>query len=199
MGSSFWSKGRLYLIRKRLDIRLPFPYARVLECSLPGRQRFSSRFHPPRLRLVPALLLVMVCAAPLQFEGQAGAGTQACGGNSTVDALGEKTATSARAFLAQLQAAVQSNNKEEIAGMISYPVLVLRSGKRTHIQKKQAFLADYGLIFTDPVRDAILHQTAQCLFGNSTGAMIGNGEVWFREEAPDQWKIITINESASAP
>jgi hypothetical protein len=94
---------------------------------------------------------------------------------------------------------VQSNNKEEIAGMISYPVLVLRSRKRAHIQKKQAFLADYGLIFTDPVRDAILHQTAHCLFGNSTGAMIGNGEVWFREEAPDQWKIITINESASAP
>jgi hypothetical protein len=199
MGSSSWSKGRLYLIRKRLDIRLPFPYARVLECCLTSRQRFSSRFHPPRLRLVPALLLVMVCAAPLQFEGQAGAGTQACGGNSTVDALGEKTATSARAFLAQLQAAVQSNNKEEIAGMVSYPVLVLRSGKRTRIQKKQAFLADYGLIFTEPVRDAILHQTAQCLFGNSTGAMIGNGEVWFREEAPDQWKIITINESASAP
>ena len=83
--------------------------------------------------------------------------------------------------------------------MISYPLLVLRSGKRTHIQKKQAFLANYGLIVTDPVRNAILHQTAQCLFGNSSGAMVGNGEVWFREQAPDQWKIITINESASAP
>ena len=65
MGSRSWSKGRLYLIRKRLDIRLPFPYARVLECSLPGRQKFSSRFHPPRLRLVPALLLVMACAASI--------------------------------------------------------------------------------------------------------------------------------------
>jgi hypothetical protein len=49
------------------------------------------------------------------------------------------------------------------------------------------------------VRDAILHQTSQCLFGNSSGAMVGNGELWFREQAPDQWKIITINESASAP
>jgi hypothetical protein len=141
----------------------------------------------------------MVCAAPLPFEGQADGGTQACGGNSTVDALGEKTATSARAFLAQLQAAVQSNNKEQIAEMISYPLLVLQSGKKTHIQKKQAFLANYKLIFTDPVRDAILHQTAQCLFGNSSGAMVGNGELWFDEQAPDQWKIITINESASAP
>ena len=83
--------------------------------------------------------------------------------------------------------------------MISYPLLVLHSGKRTHIQKKQAFLTNFGLIFTDPVRNAILHQAAQCLFGNSSGAMIGNGEVWFREQAPDQWKIITINESASQP
>lgn len=81
---------------------------------------------------------------------------------------------------------MQSNNKEEIAGMISYPQLVLRSGKRTRVQKKQA------------LRNAVLHQAPQCLFGKFFGAMIGNGEVWFREEAPDQWKIITINDS-SAP
>jgi hypothetical protein len=143
--------------------------------------------------------MVMVCAAPLQLEGQAVSGPQACGGNSTVDILGAKTAASARAFLAQLQAAAQSNNKEQIAEMISYPLLVLRSGKRTHIRQKKEFLTNFGLIFTDPVRDAILHQTAQCLFGNSTGAMVGNGELWFREQAPDQWKIITINESATAP
>jgi hypothetical protein len=115
MGSSFWSKGRLYLIRKRLDIRLPFPL---------------------RFRLVPTLLLVMVCAALPQVEGQAGGPPQACGGDSTVDVLGEQTATSARAFLAQLQSAVQSNNKEEIAGMIGYPVLVLRSGKRTYVTEE---------------------------------------------------------------
>ena len=42
-------------------------------------------------------------------------------------------------------------------------------------------------------------QTAQCLFGNSLGAMVGGGEVWFREQAPGQWKIITINETASTP
>jgi hypothetical protein len=31
------------------------------------------------------------------------------------------------------------------------------------------------------------------------GAMIGNGEVWFREQAPDRRKIITINESVMTP
>ncbi len=192
MGRGSWSKGRLYLIKNRLDIRLPFPYAGVMECLRPGRSR-------PRFCLVPALLLFMVCAAPFPLKGQASGLSQACGGSSTVDALGEKTATSARAFLGQLQSAAQSNNKQQIAGMISYPLLVLRSGKRTYVQKKQTLVTNYALIFTAPVRDAILHQTAQCLFGNSSGAMVGNGEVWFREQAPGEWKIITINESATAP
>ncbi len=199
MQSRSWSKGRLYRIPNRLDIRLPCPNAPVMECSTPGRQRFSSRFHSFRLGLVLTALLVMLCAAPLPLEGEVDGGTQACGGSSTVDALGAKTAAGARAFLAQLQAAVQSNNKEQIAGMIGYPLLVLSSVKRTHIAKKQAFLANYSLIFTDPVRDAILHQTAQCLFGNSSGAMVGNGEVWFVEQAPGRWKVVTINESATAP
>jgi hypothetical protein len=196
MGTRSWSKGRLYRIKNHLDIAPAFPHARVTEFSTLGRQRLNCRFP---FCLVWALLMAMVCAAPPHLKGQAASGPQACGGNSTVDALGEKTAASARTFLGQLQAAVQSNNKEDIAGMIGYPLLVLRSGKRTYIQKKQAFLTNYGLIVTDPVRDAILHQTSQCLFGNSSGAMVGNGELWFREQAPDQWKIITINESASAP
>jgi hypothetical protein len=199
MGTRSWSKGRAYLFRSRSDVRIRSPYARVMECLLPSRQRLNSRFHSFPLRLVSTLLLVMVCAVQLQLEGQADGGTQPCGGSSTVDTLGAKTAAGARAFLAQLQAAVQSNNKEQIAEMIGYPLLVLSSVKRTHIAKKQAFLSNYSLIFTDPVRDAILHQASQCLFGNSSGAMVGNGEVWFVEQAPDQWKIVTINESATAP
>lgn len=196
MGTGFWSKGELYRIRNRLDIHPPFPYARVMEFSTLGFQRLNSRFP---FRLVWALFMVMVCAAPLQLEAQAGSTSQACGGNSTVDSLGAKTAASSRAFLAQLQAAVQSNNRDQVAETISYPLLVLHSGKRIHVPKKQTFLANYEEILTPPVRQAILHQTAQCLFGNSSGAMIGNGEVWFREQAPDQWKIITINDSTTGP
>jgi hypothetical protein len=197
MGSRSWSKGRLYRISIRLDIRFSFPYAQTMECPHPRGQMASFRIRPFRLSLVSAFLMVVLCATPLL--AQAGGGTQACGGNSTVDILGAKTAASARAFLAQLQTAIQANNKEQIADMVSYPVLVLRSGKRTRIRQKKELLTNFGLIFTDPVRDAILHQTALCLFGNSTGAMVGNGEVWFQEQASNQWKIITINESATAP
>jgi hypothetical protein len=113
--------------------------------------------------------------------------------------LGAKTAADARAFLAQLQTAVQSNNKEEVAGMIGYPLLVMRDGKRTRIPRKEALLSNYDRIFTAPVRNAILQQTAQCLFGNSSGAMVGSGEVWFREEAPEQWKLIAVNETPTGP
>ncbi len=71
MGTRSWSKGRLYRIKNHLDIGPAFPYARVMECSLPRRQRFDARFP---FRLVWALFMVMVCAAPLQLEGQAASG-----------------------------------------------------------------------------------------------------------------------------
>jgi hypothetical protein len=47
----------------------------------------KSRNGPLRLCLVQTLLLV-VCAAPSLLAAQPGGGTQACGGNSTVDASG---------------------------------------------------------------------------------------------------------------
>jgi hypothetical protein len=29
--------------------------------------------------------------------------------------------------------------------------------------------------------------------------MVGSGEVWFQEELPEQWKVITVNETATGP
>jgi hypothetical protein len=159
----------------------------------------NTRFRLCRVGLIQTVLLVVVCGAPGMADSQAETSTAACGGNSTIDVLGAKTAADARAFLAQLQTAVQSNNKEEVAGMIGYPLLVMRDGKRTRIPRKEALLSNYDRIFTAPVRNAILQQTAQCLFGNSSGAMVGSGEVWFREEAPEQWKLIAVNETPTGP
>jgi hypothetical protein len=144
------------------------------------------------------ILLIALIAMPFSSPGQAKRGSDICGGNSTVDTQGAKTAREARDFLAQLQAAVKANDKNQIAGMISYPLLVLRSGKRSHIRQKTAFVESYDQIFTQPVRDAVLHQSSQCLFGNDQGAMVGKGEVWFTELAAGGMKIITVNESASS-
>jgi hypothetical protein len=116
---------------------------------------------------------------------------------STVDDLGDaKTAKTARAFLADLQAAVQANDKEKIAGMISYSLNFIHEGKRARIRDKQTFLARYDTIFNEHIRSTILKQSSHCLFGNANGEMIGSGEVWFTELGDGSVKIITINHAA---
>jgi hypothetical protein len=140
------------------------------------------------------VLAVMLCGfvslQPLRAQPE-----QPCEG-STVDIQGPKTAKAARAFLAQLQAAVQANDKDKIAGMISYPLNVIHAGKRARIRDKQTFLARYDNIFDEHIRQTILKQSARCLFGNANGEMIGNGEVWFSEMGDGSVKIITVNPSA---
>ena len=140
------------------------------------------------------VLAVMLCGfvslQPLRAQAE-----QLCEG-STVDNQGAKTAKAARAFLAQLQTAVQSNDKDKIAGMISYPLNVIRGGKRARIRDKQTFLARYDNIFDEHIRQTILKQSARCLFGNANGEMIGNGDVWFSEMGDGSVKIITVNPSA---
>jgi hypothetical protein len=116
---------------------------------------------------------------------------------STVDDLGDaRTAKVSRAFLAELQAAVKANDKDKIAGMISYPLNFIHDGKRARIREKQTFLARYDDIFSDRIRTAILQQSSHCLFGNANGEMIGRGEVWFSEMQDGTVKIITVNGSA---
>lgn len=116
---------------------------------------------------------------------------------STVDLQGADVAQTSRAFLSELQAAVKRDQREKIASMISYPLLVLHGTHRTHIRTKAQFLGHYDAIFTPHVRQAIARQSARCLFGNDQGAMIGNGEVWFSRQATGTMKIITVNPGAT--
>jgi AICAR transformylase/IMP cyclohydrolase PurH len=141
---------------------------------------------------VAAIVCILGLLQPLRAQSAA---DEKCEG-STVDIQGPKTAQAARAFLAELQAAVQANDKDKIAGMISYPLNFIHDGKRARIRDKQTFLARYDAIFNEHVRDAIQKQSAHCLFGNANGEMIGRGEVWFSEMGDGSVKIITVNPSA---
>jgi len=139
-------------------------------------------------------LLLLSAASSMALSGQSGIDEQ-CDG-STVDTQGPETAKAARAFLAELQAAVRANDKQKIAGMVSYPVNVIHGGKRAHIRDKQTFLARYDSLFDEHLRKVILEQSAHCLFGNANGEMIGQSEVWFSELGNGSVKIITINPTA---
>jgi hypothetical protein len=145
--------------------------------------------------LAGALLLALAISLPASAQSSPDA--QSCQG-STVDLQGADVAKKSRAFLAGLQQAVSSGNKIKVAAMVSYPLLVIRGSRKTYIKTKAAFLSSYGTIFDEHVRKAVAQQTSKCLFGNYQGAMIGNGEVWFSEQANGTMKIISVNPNAGS-
>jgi len=124
--------------------------------------------------------------------------TQGCQG-STVDLQGEEVAQKSRAFLAELQAAVSQGDKTIVAGMVSYPLLVIHGSTRTRVRTQAQFLSHYDSIFDAHVRRAIAQQSAKCLFGNYQGTMIGDGEIWYRQQENGTMKIVTVNPSAGRP
>jgi hypothetical protein len=144
-----------------------------------------------------ALLASVLAVAQTQAPPQGTHDPEDCKG-STVDEQGAKVAKASRAFLAELQTAVGSGDRNKVASMISYPFLVIQGIQRTKVKTKAEFLAQYDAIFDDHVRRAIAQQSAKCLFGNYQGTMIGTGEVWFSERPHGSMKIITVNSSAAA-
>jgi hypothetical protein len=147
-----------------------------------------------QLRMVGFAGLLVLCAN-VALRAQTTPAKQDCPG-STVDLQGEETARKSRAFLAELQAAVSTGDKTTVAGMISYPLLVIYSSSKARVRTEAQFLSHYDSIFDAHVRKAIAQQTAKCLFGNYQGTMIGDGEVWYREQASGAMKIVTVNTSA---
>jgi hypothetical protein len=146
------------------------------------------------LHIVGFLLLVWT-AWPMCAQTNPDA--EACKG-STVDLQGTDFAQKSRAFLSELQSAVKAADKAKVGAMISYPLLVIRGERKTHIRTKAEFLSHYDAILDAHIRQAIARQSAKCLFGNYQGAMIGDGEVWFREKLNGTMKIVTVNLTAGS-
>jgi hypothetical protein len=109
------------------------------------------------------------------------------------------------AFLEKFQAALKRNDRDAVASMVSYPLLATDGGKR-HIRSRAQLLAGFDQVFNPQVRAAILAATADDVWGNSKGFMIGRGVIWFDVvlpshadlSAPDFWKkypfkLITVN------
>jgi len=117
--------------------------------------------------------------------------------NSTVeDAWGPTVASEARSFLGRLQGIIESGDKKQFASLIHYPLRVFDGDRKIEITSRTDFAKKYSSIITSDVRHAILGQSADCLFGNAQGMMIGSGQVWFLPDSSGKMKIITINKTA---
>jgi hypothetical protein len=110
------------------------------------------------------------------------------------------------AFLAKFQSALKSNNREAVAMLVNYPLLVTGAAGRSHVRSRAQLLASFDGIFTVAVRSAILKATPDDVWGNYQGFMVGDGVIWFDAIMPkDQpgsppnldakypFKILTVN------
>lgn len=100
----------------------------------------------------------------------------------------------AKNFLAVLQKAVASDQRQEVANMVSYPITVVEKGKKIALKSAADLLKKYDVVFNKTVKAQLAAQKPDKLFARDQGVMIGNGEIWFRT-GPDNktLKIIGIN------
>lgn len=95
--------------------------------------------------------------------------------------------------------AVAADDKEAVAELVLFPLRVNAETSR-EVTSKEAFIAQYDTIITDPVKAALAKQKVDELFVRDQGVMVGAGEIWFgaSAEEPQVYGIIAVNLDAAA-
>ena len=116
-----------------------------------------------------------------------------CGQSTVADAYGPEVAAQAGSFLGKLQRVVEKDDKKQFASLVHYPLRVFEGDRATKIATPSEVVKRYSFLVTPGLRRAILKQSADCLFGNGQGMMIGRGELWFQPDSKGRMKIVTLN------
>jgi hypothetical protein len=89
------------------------------------------------------------------------------------------------AFLSRLQAAVRRNDRDALIALVAFPLRVNFAGGARTYRDAASLGRDFDRVFTPKVKRAVLAQRADRLFVRDLGAMVGDGELWFRETCPN--------------
>ena len=98
-----------------------------------------------------------------------------------------------RIFLAALKKAVAADDRNKVASMFLYPIVIDIRNRGVLFRTPASLIASYDLIFTPHLKKVIAEAQADALFRNYKGVMINDGEVWFEKINGRGCKIITIN------
>lgn len=90
-------------------------------------------------------------------------------------------------FVKRLKYWVKTDQRDSVANVLAYPL------RNPPVKNRQAFLTDYTTFLNDNVKNALYSQNLRQIFRRDTGAMIGNGEIWFRQTEKGQYRITGIN------
>ncbi|KHK02410.1 hypothetical protein NY78_2168 [Desulfovibrio sp. TomC] len=93
--------------------------------------------------------------------------------------IGIKDASQVPKFVASLQKALAADDRNAVAGLVSYPLMVSAGGQDLEVEDKAAFLRHYDRIITEAIKQNILAQRLDDIFVNKQGVMVGSdGKVW---------------------
>ena len=124
-------------------------------------------------RWLRCLALGLLLAAGLM------AGPARCEAKEDYSFVGIKDASQVPKFVASLQKALAADDKNAVAGMVSYPLMVAAGGEDLEIADKAAFVSQYDRIITKEIKQNILAQPLNDIFVNKQGVMVGtDGKVW---------------------
>jgi hypothetical protein len=89
------------------------------------------------------------------------------------------------AFLSRLQAAVRGDDHNALIALVAFPLRVNFAGGARTYRDARSLRADFERVFAPKVKRAVLAQRPDRLFVRDLGAMVGDGELWFRETCPN--------------
>lgn len=93
--------------------------------------------------------------------------------------IGIKKASQVPQFVASLQKALAADDKQAVAKLVSYPLMVSLGGQELEIENQAALVRQYDQIFTKTIKENILAQPLNDIFVNKQGVMVGSdGKVW---------------------
>ena len=139
--------------------------------------------------------LLLLLAAPGWLVGQSSSTPPACESGQSPPNFSDigTTDENVEAFLVALKKALASDDRPKVASMIRYPITAWTGSKSVVFRTSSALIASYDLIFTTRLKKSIADARKECLFTNSQGAMIHDGEIWFNGFRTGALEIITIN------
>ena len=110
--------------------------------------------------------------------------------------IGIEDASQVPKFITSLQKAVAAGDKQAVAGMVSYPLMVTLGGQDVELDGAAAFVARYDQIMTEAVKASVLAQglKPEDVFVNRQGVMVGDsGQIWVLPDG-DVLRISEIRE-----
>jgi hypothetical protein len=105
----------------------------------------------------------------------------------------------AKAFFTEFQKAIDADQRQEVVGMVRYPLHSYRNGKATVIKTKADLLANYDTVFSPGARCAITTATLDDVWGNWRGFTISAGAIWWDRIIPNSASSVQPSDLSKYP